>query len=319
MAIHDRAFRPGTTLADEGRRHRPHGHRGLAPDQESVLGLQRLAGNAAVSRALAEGRSGDRVTSVDAMTLTREGMAPDKGISQIRGHAGGASVLAYTKREIEDRPPIMLPEPAAKVEGGYAAKAQKVGSVPEPVVNEWWPKQGRHKVAENQFVQVEDTWEKKLEQGEDEHGDDAKLSWELTWKVVQDTINRFAAAPGPVATTPEDAEKALWKRYVAALPSDLRPTGDKPSPARQLEVLAVKPGTFFAWMWEATVSRDSRNYHSTKTVPSMKATDVPKGAAVNEIDGYQEFLVPGPTPKEHLKEMRAKYTPGKVNVASKMK
>jgi hypothetical protein len=319
MAIHDRAFRPTTMFAEEGRRHRPHAHRGLAPDQEAVLNLQRLAGNAAVRGALGEGRGSGRVTTVDAVSINREGMAPDKGISQIRGKANGSSVLAYTKRTIDEKPPIMLPDPAEKVAGGYASRAQKVSGIAEPKIEEWWPKQGRHKVADQSFIDVDPDWEKTLEKGEDEHRDDATLSWELTWKVVQDTINRFAEKPGPVAATPADAEKALWQKYVAALPKDLRPGGAQPSPAKQLEVLAVKPGTFFAWMWEATVSRDSRGYHDTKTVPSTKATNVPKGATVNDIEGLQDFKVPGPTSKDHLKEMREKYTPGRVNVASKMK
>lgn len=300
-------------------RHRPRaGHR-LPPEQEAVLEIQRLAGNAAVTRALQDGRANGRVTSIDAISLRREGMAPDKGIKQIREKAGGASVLAYTTRSIVDKPPIMLPEPAAKVQGGYASRAQKVSGVPEPDVKEWWPKGGRHKVAEQSYIQVDPDWEKTLEKGEDEHGNDAKLSWELTWKVVQDTINALADTPGPVAASPEEAEKALWKKYVAALPKDLRPAGGTPSPARQLEVLAVRPGTFFAWMWEATVSRDSRMNHETRTKPSMTATNVPKGAIVNEIEGMPDFKVPGDSSKDFLTDMRAKYTPGRVNVASKMK
>lgn len=305
--------------ADGTARHRPRSRHGFSAEQESVIELQRLAGNAAVTRALAEGREGGRVTSIDMMTIVREAMAPEKGIKETREHAGGASVVALTQRGIRDEPPLMRPEPAAKVQGGYAAKAQKVGSIPEPEIHEWWPKDGRHKVSDDTYLDVNGDWTKKLEQGEDEHRDDAKLAWELTWKKVQDTINSFAEKPGPTAETPDAAEKALWSKYVAALPEKLKPEGASPSIAKQREVLGVTPGTYFTWMWEATVSRDSRMYHETRTVPSLKATNVPPGANINEIKPTSDFKVPGPTPEDHLKEFRGMYTPGRINVASKLK
>jgi hypothetical protein len=187
------------------------------------------------------------------------------------------------------------------------------------MVDEWWPKEGRHKLSEGSYLDVDHDWEEKLRDGEDEHGRDARLSWELTWKKVQDTINSFAEKPGPSAATPEAATKALWQRYVKALPKELQPAGDMPSDAKQREVLAVRPGTFFAWMWEATVARDQRGNHSTKTVPAMSPKNPPKGALVNRIEPFPDFKVPGKTSEDFLAELRAKWEPGKIIIGSKLK
>lgn len=284
-----------------------------------MLELQRLAGNAAVTRALAEGRSSGRVTSVDAMELTREGMAPPQGIEGIRDKTANKMTIALTQRGIGPYPPIMRVPPPEKAKDGYVARTQKVTAIPEPEVKEYWPKEGRHKLPGETYLDVDHDWEEKLRDGEDQHGADAKRSWELTWKVVQDTINRFAEKPQPPAETPEAATKALWRKYVAALPKDLRPEGDQPNEARQKDVLAVRPGTFFAWMWEATVSRDSREYHTTRTMPAKNPKSPPKNAVVNEIVPHPEFNVKKPTTEEFLAEMRAKWTPGRINVASKLK
>jgi hypothetical protein len=305
---------------DDAPRHRPRTHRGLSAEQESVLELQRLAGNAAVTRALAQGRNSGLVTSVDAIEITREGMAPKQGVQQIREHTKNKATLALTQRGILDAPPLMRAEPAEKTKGGYASKARKVGSIPEPMIHEWWPNQGRHVLSEGSFLEVEKDWEDKLQKGEDEHRDDAKLAWELTWKTVQNTINAFAEKPGPTAATPEDAEKALWRQYVAKLPTDLRPSGDRPSDARQREILAVKPGTFMAWMWEITVARDQRMYHETVVgAPPEGAAPAPKGASVGGIKGHPNFLVPGPSSEAFIDEIRKKYTPGKIIQGSKLK
>ena len=57
-----------------------------------------------------------------------------------------------------------------------------------PCATRWWPTQGRHVLGEGSLLEVEKDWEDKLQKGEDEHRDDAKLAWELTWKTVQDTM-----------------------------------------------------------------------------------------------------------------------------------
>ena len=299
-------------------RHRPHG-RGLSAEQEAVLELQALAGNNAVARALADGQGSGRITSIDAIELTREGMAPEKGIEQIREKTANKLTLALTQRGIVPYPPIMRVQSPEKVKDGFAARTQKVSSIPEPEVKAYWPKEGRHKLPGDSYLDVNHDWEEKLRDGEDQHVADARLSWELTWKKVQDTINSFAEKPGPPEASPEAATRALWKRYVAALPKDLRPEGDQPSEAKQREVLALKPGTFFAWMWEATVSRDSREYHTTRTMPAKDPKKPPKTGVVNDIVPHADFNVKKPTTEDFLAEMRAKWTPGRINVASKLK
>jgi hypothetical protein len=79
-------------------------------------------------------------------------------------------------------------------------------------------------------------------------------------------------------------------------------------------VLAVEPGTFFAWMWETTVVRDTRGNHEPKTQPKkVGGRDV-----VNEIvvGGSQ---IPGKSSPDLLAELRAKYTPGRAIIGSKLK
>lgn len=306
--------------ADGAPRHHSRSRHGLSSEQESVLELQRLAGNAAVAHALAEGRSSGRVTSVDAIEINRESMSPEMGVQQIREHTTNKTTLALTQRGIENSPPIMRPEPAEKTKDGYTTRTHKVSSIPEPEIHEWWPKAGRHLLSKGSYLDVETEWQDKLEQGEDEHRDDAKLAWEKTWKTVQDTINRFAAKPGPPEPTPEAAQKALWKRYVAALPKDLQPAGDVPNEARQREILEVRPGTFMAWMWEITVARDQRLNHSTTTNVASKSTQpAPKGAMTSGIAPHPQFLVPGLSSEALIEEIRKKYTPNARIQGSKMK
>jgi hypothetical protein len=319
MPIRDRAFRGGSMLADEGRRHRPHGHRGLAPDQEAILDLQGRAGNTAVTRALRDQRAGV-ATSIDAIEINRTPMAPEKGVGQIRDLSSSRTTLAYTIRSLENQPPIMLPELAEKTKDGYTSKAVRVDSVPEPKIDEWWPTEGPHKLGKGEYLYVDHDWETRLEKGEDEHRDDAKLAWNLTWKKVQETINRFAAKPGPPQPTAEAAEQALWKRYVAALPKELRPAGDRWSVPKQLDVLALKPGTFTAWMWETTVARDTRLTHETVTGTAPDGVKgVPKGASVVGVKEHPSFKVPGLTSEALFDEVRPKFQPGKSVEGSKMK
>jgi len=306
-------------LTDGTHRHRPHRRSGLSGEQESMLELQRLAGNGAVARALAEWRSQGLVASVDAIELTRDGLAPEGGITGIREHTSNKAAIALTQRGIRDEPPIMRAEPATKTTSGYTTKARRVDSIPEPIIKEWWPTAGRHKIAHGSYLDVDGDWEKKLEKGEDEHASDARLSWELTWRKVQQTINSLAEKPGPAEATSEAATKALWRRYVSALPKDLQPEGDMPNDARQRDVLAVRPGTFFAWMWEITVARDGRMYHETRTVPSSSPKAAPKDAIVQEIAGFPQFQVPGPKSEDLIEEIRKKYTPGRIIQGSKLR
>jgi hypothetical protein len=306
-------------VTDGAPRHRPRTRHGLSTEQESVLELQRLAGNMAVANALTGGRSAEGVTSIDRMELTREAVNPENGIKSIRERTENKSTIALTRRTIIDEPPIMRPEPATKGPGGFTTRTQKIGAIPEPKIEEWWPKEGRYKTANDAYLDVSHDWEKKLEKGEDEHRDDAKLAWELTWKKVKDTINSFAEKPGPPEATPDAAKDALWRRYVAALPKDLQPEGRTPSDAKQRDVLAVEPGSFFAWMWELTIARDGRMYHETHAAPAKDPKNPPKDAIVEEIAPASQFLVPGPLSPAFIEEIRVKYAPRKVIQGSKLK
>ena len=320
-SMHAPAWAPALQVAeraDGAARHRPRRHGGLSPEQEQILQLQRLAGNDAVSRALAEGRSQGLVTSVDAIELTRQSMDPEGGIKGIREQTSNKAAIALTQRGIRDEPPILRPDPARKTDKGWKATAKKVDNVPEPMLKEWWPTKGLHKIAEANYLYVEDDWAKKLEKGEDEHVNDAKLAWELTWKKVQTTINALAKEPEQGEADELSATKALWQRYRNALPKDLQPEGDMPSDAKQRDVLAVRPGTFFAWMWEITVARDGRMYHETKSVPTKAERNAPKDSIVQDIEGYPTFEVDKQKSDAFIEEIRKKYTPGKIIQGSKL-
>jgi hypothetical protein len=294
-------------------RWRPRRRIGLSSDQEAVLELQRLAGNHAVVAALARARSGGRVAALDAIKLDQRPSAPEDGLDQIRKRAGGRGVMGYTIRAIEDSPPLLRPEAPVKEAGGWTVRPRSVSYLPEPMLEEYWPTKGRHKIGDGSFLDVDDEWERKLRVGEDEHVADATLAWQLTWQTVARAINDLAKKPGPPAATPEGASRALWDRYRKALPVDLRPEGDAPSETAQRDVLAVRGGTFFAWLWETTIVRDTRGYHEPRTKPVPEVRDV----AVNQlVDATSK--IPGPTSKELIEELRPKYTRGRRITGSKL-
>jgi hypothetical protein len=249
----------------------------------------------------------------DRIQLDLKPAAPADGLRSIRARKGGAGILGLTLRGIEDAPPLFRPEPPVKGEAGWTARPRPIGSVPEPILEEYWPTKGRHKIAGHTFVDIDDEWAGRLKAGEDEHSSDARLAWELTWKKTADTINRIAKQPGPPASTPEAATKGLWKRYVAALPSDLRPEGDSPSDEAQRAVLAVRAGTFFAWLWEATIVRDTRNYHEPRTKPADAA-----GRDTISVVVAGDSRIPGPTSEELLADLRPKYTKGRKIIGSRL-
>jgi hypothetical protein len=309
MPIHDRAFQGGTAFADEGRRHRPRSRRGLAPDQEAVLNLQALAGNAAVTHAIEGSRSGNRFTSIDRVQLKRDAMEPDLGIEEIRKNTTSKLTIALTKRGIEDTPPLFRAEKPQKGKDGWTTRAQSVGAIPEPELHEFWPKPGLHKI-DSGLLDVTDKWSSDLEKGEDQHSSDAKLAWEQTWKETQTRINALAAKAGDPQPTEEAAIKALWNRYRNSFKDEfLRPKGDMPTEAAQRDVLAVRPGTYFAHCWETTFVRDSRGYHHTDTgiPPQTGGHPAPSGANVSGVVAGPEFKVDGPSSEALLDELRVKW------------
>jgi len=317
MPIHDRAFRGGPAIADGAPRHRPRAHRGLAPDQEAVLDLQGLAGNAAVTDALRSGRSGNLVTSIDRVEIGRDAMAPAKGVEDIRKKTSNKNTLALTQRAIEDSPPMFEAETPTKGKDGFTAKARSVGSIPEPQLHEYWPKPGLHQLPGGGLLDITEKWSSDLEKGEDQHRDDAMLAWKQTWKVVQAKINAQAQKEGPPEPTAEAATRALWKRYVTSFEDEfLRPKGSMPTIEAQRAVLAVKPGTYFAHCWETTFVRDSRLYHHTQTgaAPQEGGHPAPKGADVSGVAAGSKFQVEGPSSEAFLDELRLKWAaePGRT-------
>jgi len=321
MPIHDRAFRAGPLLADEGRRHHPHRH-GLSGEQEQVLELQRLAGNRAVTNMLASGRGGGRVTTVDRVDLQRDAMDPEKGVGQIREKTANKMTLALTQRGIGPYPPLFQAETPKQDKGGYTTQARKVGSIPEPEIHEYWPKEGLHKLADGSLLDVTPDWEQKLQKGEDQHRDDALLAWKITWKAVQTQINKFAAAPGPPEATPDAAVKALWKRYVASLDEELRPRGAMPTEAAQRDVLDVRPGTYFAHTWETTVVRDTRGYHTASQGALEKdaAHPAPKDANVMGVVKGRDFDEKAPSSENLIEQLRQRWRsePGRTITGSNL-
>jgi hypothetical protein len=273
-----------------------------------MLELQRLAGNAAVAKSLiGTKRNGRVVAGVDTIKVKNVPSPPPEGLSSIRALKNGQAIMGYTIREISDNPPILRPEAPTQSEAGWSAKARPVSYFAEPKFEEYWPTKGRHKVAEYNFLDVDDKWEKKLHEGEDEHVRDATLAWALTWKAVADIINRLAKTPGPPQATPDAATKDLFFRYRKALPEpDLRPEGAQPDEDAQRKILGVDDGTLFWWMFQTTVVRDTRNYHLPKTDHKFEG----KATISHLEDGGSQ--IPGPKSPELLAEVRKKFKPGKI-------
>jgi hypothetical protein len=309
--------------ADGAARHRPHHRSGLSTEQQQILELQRQAGNAAVTHALNASKTAGHVTTIDRMEINREGMAPEKGVQQIREKTANKLTLALTQRGILNEPPLFRAETPKQDKGGYTTQAHKVGSIPEPEIHEFWPKEGLHKMADGSLLDVSQDWEQDLQKGEDQHRDDALLAWKITWKAVQTAINKFAAKPGPAEATPDDAVKALWKRYVTSLDEELRPKGEMPTDAAQRDVLSLRPKTYFAHAWETTVVRDTRDYHTAVpgALPTSGGHPAPKDAMVLGVVAGGKFDVKGPEPEVLSNQLREKWRsePGRVITGSGLK
>jgi hypothetical protein len=246
---------------------------------------------------------------VDRVTLTRSGMDPDKGVQDIRKNTLNKLTLALTQRSIEDTPPLFRAEKPQKGPDGWTTKAQSVGSVTEPKLREWWPKPGLHKI-DSGLLDVSDKWSSDLEKGEDQHASDATLAWERTWKETQRRINEQAVKVGKAEPTEDAALKALWNRYRASFKDEfLRPAGDLPTEVAQRDVLAVRPGTYFAHCWETTYVRDSRRYHETSTNGPLPESghQAPSGANVSGVAAGPKFKIDGPSSEALLDELREKW------------
>jgi hypothetical protein len=276
---------PGVIDSRDGR-HLLSSHRSaLAPDQERILELQRLAGNAAVAdavRSIGSTRNGRVILGVSRVTAKTNPMPPPKGVVDIRKKSRSPLTLGYTTRGIEEvQIPLFRAEAPAKAEKGWTTRTKPPRSIPEPEFEEWWPTTGRHQLAEHWFLDVNKDWEDKVHEGEDEHVRDSTRAWEVTWKKVAETLEALSKEPGPPATTDEAAQRAIWKRFVKALPAPLRPEGDLPTLEAQRAKWAPTPSTtFFSRLFEATRWRDRDGWHSTGTKP----VDIGGKDQIGEVD-----------------------------------
>jgi hypothetical protein len=289
------------------------GRRGVeALDREAIVELQRLAGNAAVAqRMIGQRRDGRVIMGVDRIKVDANPSAPPDGLAGIRKLKRGAGILGYTVRSIAEWAPILRVEAPTQDAEGWTAKARPINYVPEPEFTEYWPTQGRQKLAERTYLDIAPEWETKLHGGEDEHVSDSTHAWEISWKKAAEIINALSKEPGPTQPTGDAAVKDVWDRYRRALPADdMRPAGKMPTDQAQKDIFSTDRGTLFRWLFETTVVRDTRGYHEPKTKPTGVGDDT-----VSTLDDGTSKL-PGPASADLISEVRAKWKPGKDIIGS---
>jgi hypothetical protein len=283
-------------------------------DAGTILDLQRLAGNRAVSASIASARSahadgraggsGGRAVVVGRIKLDAKPKGPPGGLKAIREMKGGRGILCNTIASIDPSPPLMRPETPQKTEAGWTCRSRTT-RVPQPYFDEYWPTAGRHTLAPHIYLDVTDEWEGKLKQGEDEHVADSTLGWEVTWGRVAKAVDALAKKPGKPQPTEEAARLDLWQRFARCLPADLRPAGASPTEEAQLARWGFEPKTtLFRVLFGATEARDLRNWHLPETDTDIVGKDEFKtlkagGSRIGQV-----------TPEELIKEFRAKAAKG---------
>jgi hypothetical protein len=265
-----------------------------------LLELQRLAGNQAVVAAIGSWRNGRIVMGVEHSDLKLHPSAPPDGLGKMRALKNGQGILGLTIRSIEPSPPLLRPEAPVQTEAGWTCKTRKT-RVPEPYFEVYWPTKGRHAVSPGITLDVGADWDAKLKQGEDEHVEDTTLGWQQTWGQVGAKVNELAQAPGPPKPTEAEARRDLWARFAHSLPKDLRPTGAEPSEEAQTAKWGFEPKTtLFRRLFDATVARDTRNWHLPGTTVEFDG----KNEIRSLVDGSSKI---GEVKSEDLiKEIRAK-------------
>jgi len=228
----------------------------------SVLDLQARAGNRAVAARVGSWRNG-RVVIGASNVLNVHPMGPADGVRKIRESRGGGGLLGRTVASIDPVPPLLRPEAPAKTDAGWTTRAIPAPA-PEPYLEEYWPTAGRHEMYPNIYLDVSPEWEERIKAGEDEHVADHMLGWRSTWATVADAIGELSKAPGSPKATEDAARADLWKRFVCALPADLRPAGAQPTDEAQTARWGFEPSTtMFRRLFEATVARDRSGWHTT--------------------------------------------------------
>ena len=100
-----------------------------------------------------------------------------------------------------------------------------------------------------------------IKQGEQEHLDDARRAYELTYKLIGDAINALATQRFGPASTPAEAERMAEAALARKLPSQLGT-----NPATWVQVLDRLLGQ--------TKTRDTKGWHALSTDPPITVKDM---------------------------------------------
>jgi hypothetical protein len=100
-----------------------------------------------------------------------------------------------------------------------------------------------------------------IRQGEQEHLDDARRAYELTYKLIADAINALATQRFGPASTPAEAERLAEAALARKLPSQLGT-----NPATWVQVLERLLGQ--------TKTRDTRGWHALSTDPDITVNNM---------------------------------------------
>jgi hypothetical protein len=243
------------------------------PLASSLLELQHLAGNRAVSAQIGSWRNGRVVIGASNVDIKTHPSGPPDGVRKIRESRNGGGLLGRTVASIDPSPPMLRAEAPVKVDHGWTCQSIPVRT-PEPYLETYWPTAGRHEMYPHVFLDVSAEWEDRLKAGEAEHVSDHTLGWQVTWGNVSEAIGNLAQAPGPVLPTEEAARKDLWTRFVAAVPADLRPKGAEATDEAQKAEWGFEPSTsLFKRLFGATKARDQRGWHTTTSELDHKTGD----------------------------------------------
>jgi hypothetical protein len=198
-------------------------------------------------------------------------LGPPDGVREIR-RIGGTSTLGHTRSLIDPSPPVFRPRPAESINGRAAVRPSRT-RLPEMDFEVRYPAPGPHLLYEGTtssgqpartWLDVSDDWSGTILRGEEEHVADQSIAWRDTWERIAGVINEMADAPPVCRATPEEATRAAWEQFVAALPAPLRPVGAEPTEAAQLDAWGFDQETsaFRVLVGESKRARDN-GWHTT--------------------------------------------------------
>lgn len=268
--------------------------RGAATVAGTLLRLQRTVGNAAVRRAVAGAPRADGLAAISdradrppaevtsARAGATEGAAPPGGLAGILARSSGGftggwtgvrssgafTAPTVTTRNVVER--LEVPGRAYPLTRHYAVLQP---TAPADATHEsWYPQPGIHHVPRlRRRYRISEETSRLIRRGEQEHLDDARRAYDLTYGAVGEVVNRLAQRGtrfGP-ADSPAEAERLA----LARLEQLLGPLTATPSrwPTLLDRLLAM------------TQRRDDRGWHYLETQPGTH-----RGGRVHDV-------VPGPT------------------------